>query len=68
MFEHNINLQVHYRPIHLQNYYRKKYGFKKGDFENSENFYENEISLPIYYNLKKKEQFKVIDLIKKLSK
>jgi dTDP-4-amino-4,6-dideoxygalactose transaminase len=66
MSEKNINLQVHYIPIHLQNFYKKKYGFKIGDFKISENFYKNEVSLPIYYNLKKKEQFKVINSIKKV--
>ena len=66
MSEKNINLQVHYIPIHLQNFYKKKYGFKMGDFKISENFYKNEVSLPIYYNLKKKEQFKVINLINKV--
>ena len=34
-----INLQVHYIPIHLQPYYRKKFKFKKGDFPIAENFY-----------------------------
>ena len=68
MYEHNINLQVHYIPIHLQNYYKKKYGFKKGDFINSENFYNEEVSLPIYYNLKKKDQLKIINTIKKILK
>ena len=68
MIEQNINLQVHYIPIHLQNYYKKKYGFKKGDFEISEKFYKNEVSLPIYYSLKKKDQLKVIYLINKILK
>lgn len=64
----NINLQVHYIPIHLQNYYRKKYGFKKGDFKIAENFYKNEVSLPIYYTLTEKQQYRVINVIKKILK
>jgi len=66
MSKSKIFLQVHYIPIHLQNYYKKKYGFKKGDFTNSENFYEQEVSLPIYYGLKKNEQIKVINKIKRV--
>jgi dTDP-4-amino-4,6-dideoxygalactose transaminase len=46
-----INLQVHYIPVHLQPFYKKKYGFEQGDFPVSENFYRNEVSLPIYPDL-----------------
>ena len=58
-----IYTQVHYIPIHYHEYYKKKFNFKKGDFPNSENFYNKEMSLPIYPLLKKKYVFKVIDNI-----
>ena len=61
-----INLQVHYIPIHLQPYYKKK--FKKGDFPVAENFYEEQVSLPIYYSLKNKEVNYIIKQIKNLLK
>ena len=60
MSKKDITLQVHYKPIHLQNYYKNKYGFKKNDFKIAENFYSKEVSLPIYYDLKTKDQIKVI--------
>ncbi|MDC0449603.1 UDP-4-amino-4,6-dideoxy-N-acetyl-beta-L-altrosamine transaminase [Pelagibacteraceae bacterium] len=63
-----INLQVHYIPIHLQPYYKNKLNLKKGDFPVAENFYEKEVSLPVYYNLKNTEQNKVIFEIKKILK
>ena len=63
-----INLQVHYIPIHLQPYYRKKFKFKKGDFPIAENFYEEQVSLPIYYSLKNKEVNYIIKQIKNLLK
>lgn len=43
-----INLQVHYIPVHLQPYYRKRFGYRKGDFPAAEKFYSKEVSLPIY--------------------
>ncbi|MDC0865579.1 UDP-4-amino-4,6-dideoxy-N-acetyl-beta-L-altrosamine transaminase [bacterium] len=46
-----INLQVHYVPVHLQPFYKKNYGFNANDFPISENFYKNEISLPIFPDL-----------------
>ena len=53
LIRRKINLQVHYIPIHLQPYYKKKFNFKKGDFPTSEKFYDEEISMPIYFSLKK---------------
>ena len=61
----NINLQVHYIPIHLQPYYRKKYNFKLGNFPVAEQFYKREISLPIYFSIKNSQIFNIIKLIKK---
>tara|TARA_B100000579_G_scaffold414287_1_gene407760 strand:- start:196 stop:1356 length:1161 start_codon:yes stop_codon:yes gene_type:complete len=63
-----ISLQVHYIPIHLQPYMKKKYGFKKGDFSLSEEFYKKEISLPIYPDLNNNELNFVIDSIIKILK
>jgi UDP-4-amino-4,6-dideoxy-N-acetyl-beta-L-altrosamine transaminase len=51
MRDKGIALQVHYIPIHLQPYYRENYGFRKGNFPISEEFYNREVSLPIYPSL-----------------
>ena len=57
---------MHYIPIHLQPYYKKKFGFKIGDFPYAEKFYKEEVSLPIYYALKDYQQIKVVNAIKKI--
>lgn len=62
----NINLQVHYIPIHLQNFYMKKYGFEKGDFPIAEEFYKNEVSFPIYPDLKQRDVQKIVVNAKKI--
>tara|TARA_B100001123_G_C15332692_1_gene1031778 strand:+ start:3596 stop:4768 length:1173 start_codon:yes stop_codon:yes gene_type:complete len=62
-----IGINLHYLSLHLQPYY-KKFGFKKGDFPNSENYSNSAISLPIYYNLKKTEQIKVINIVRNIIK
>jgi len=64
MKEQGVLLQVHYIPIHIQPLYRKHFGFKEGDFPNSENFYRQEISLPIYPSLSIEKQNYIIDKIK----
>lgn len=57
----DINLQVHYIPVHLQPFYKLNYGFKKGDFVNSENFYSREVSMPIYPDLSIEKQSYVVN-------
>ena len=59
----NMYVNVHYLPIHLQPFYRK-FGFKKNQFSVAEEYSETAISIPIYPDLKKKEQIKIINYIK----
>ena len=66
MLNYNIKLQVHYIPIHLQPYYKKYYGFKKGDFPIAEKFYDREITLPIHFSLKENQVYKIVKSMKKI--
>ena len=50
-----IGINLHYIPVHTQPYYRRL-GFRQGDFPEAERYYNEAISLPIYYDLKEKEQ------------
>ncbi len=61
----NIILQVHYRPIYKFKYYKDLKIFKNVYLNNAEKFYEEEVSLPIYYKLSQKKQKNVINHIKK---
>lgn len=58
-----INSTIHYIPIHFHPYY-KNLGFKKGDFINSEKFYEEAISLPIYPSLNFNQLNYIVRIIK----
>lgn len=62
MKKKKIQLQSHYLPIYRHSFYRKKFNLK--EFPASENFYKRQVSIPIYYTLKKKEILKVASLIK----
>lgn len=55
-----IFAQVHYIPIHLQHYYKKR-GWKKGDFPIAEAYYNKCLSLPMYPGLTNEEQDFVIN-------
>ncbi len=56
-------VNLHYMPIHLSPFFKSK-GFKQGDFPVSENYAETSLSIPIYFDLKKKDVLKVTNLIK----
>lgn len=63
MKKNKVLIQVHYIPVHQQPYYRKNFGFKRNDFPNALNFYEQEVSLPMFPSLSKNNQNSIIDLI-----
>lgn len=54
-----IAVNLHYIPVHRHPYY-ENLGFKKGQFPESEKFYSEAISLPIFPNLTNLQQKKVI--------
>jgi len=64
--ENKIGSQVLYIPVHLQPYYAQKYGYKQGDFPNSENYYKNCLSIPMFPDLSDVEIEYVTDKIKHL--
>ena len=59
----NFFAQVHYLPVHLQPYFRKKFNFKKNSFINAERHAKSSISLPIYPSISKKILYKITNLI-----
>ena len=42
-----MGVQVHYIPVHLQPYYYQL-GYRKGDYPLAEDFYQREISIPLF--------------------
>jgi UDP-4-amino-4,6-dideoxy-N-acetyl-beta-L-altrosamine transaminase len=57
-----IGVNIHYIPIHMQPYY-KNMGFKSGDFPDSEQYYKEAISLPMFPAMSEVEQDRVIDVL-----
>jgi dTDP-4-amino-4,6-dideoxygalactose transaminase len=64
--EKGVGVAVNYRPIHLLKYYRKKFGFKEGDFPVAERIGACTISLPLYPLLKDEEAEYVIESVKEV--
>ncbi|QDF30240.1 UDP-4-amino-4,6-dideoxy-N-acetyl-beta-L-altrosamine transaminase [Halarcobacter anaerophilus] len=59
MREKGIGLQVHYIPINKQPFY-KKLGYRKENTPNTDKYYKEVFSIPMYPGLKNKEQKYVI--------
>lgn len=64
MREKKIGVNLHYIPVHTQPYYQRM-GFDLGDFPESEQYYEEAISLPMYASLTDSEQDQVVEALKK---
>lgn len=54
-----IGVNLHYIPVHTQPYYQNL-GFQWGDFPEAERYYQDTISIPLYYDLKEREQDMII--------
>jgi UDP-4-amino-4,6-dideoxy-N-acetyl-beta-L-altrosamine transaminase len=46
--EREIGVMVHYPPVPLHPYYRKRFGYVPGDFPQAESYYAGAISLPMF--------------------
>lgn len=62
-----IGTSVHFIPLHIQPYYAKKYGYRKGDFPVAEKIYERIISLPLYPKLTASDVERVILAVKEVT-
>lgn len=66
--EENIGTGLHFPAVHLQKYYRERYGFQKGAFPNAEWNSERLFSLPLYPMLEEKDQADVVSAMKHIIK
>lgn len=61
----NIQSQVHYLPVYLHSHY-ESLGYPKGLCPNAEKYYEESMSLPLYYLLKDEDVADVVTAVKKI--
>jgi len=64
--QEGIGSGIHFTPLHLHKFYRETYGYKLGDFPNSEFVGERIISLPLSPALTKSDVNDVINAVQKL--
>ena len=56
--------KVYFEPIHLKTFYKKEFGYKRGDLPMTEEISEKVLTLPLYPTLAKKEIDYIIKNIK----
>ena len=60
MKQKGIGTSVHFLPLHLHSFYRRAFGYRKGDFPHTERESARAISLPLYPGLTRAAQDRVI--------
>ncbi|MFC1667053.1 UDP-4-amino-4,6-dideoxy-N-acetyl-beta-L-altrosamine transaminase [Candidatus Omnitrophota bacterium] len=63
-----IGVHVHYMPLHLQPYYRERFGYKREDFPEAEKFYDRAITIPLFPGLTDSEVEYIIENVLKVVK
>ena len=62
-----IGVNLHYIPVHTQPYYQNL-GFELGDFPQAEQYYQEAISIPLYYDLTEENQERVVAVFRDILK
>ena len=64
LFEARIGCSVHYIPLHLQPYWRDRYGLTPAQFPHSQHAYERMLSLPLYTRMSDADVQRVCDAVR----
>jgi UDP-4-amino-4,6-dideoxy-N-acetyl-beta-L-altrosamine transaminase len=65
--QRGVGTQVHYIPVHLQPYYRRKYGYAPGKCPVAEAYFQHCLSLPLYPAMTDADVQSVITAIRHLT-
>ena len=66
MTAEGIGTSVHFIPLHIQPYWKNRYGFRPEDFPISLEVYQRSVSLPIYPSMTDEEVGRVIKSVRKI--
>ena len=59
-----IGCSNYFSPVHLQPFYRERFGFKEGDFPVTEHVAARTLALPFYNRLTEEDQNQVVEALK----
>ena len=66
MTKRNIGVGVHYIALHLHPYYQRTFGYKRGDFPNTEWISDRTVSLPLSAKLTNEDVEDVIEAVREI--
>ncbi|MCL2678749.1 MAG: DegT/DnrJ/EryC1/StrS aminotransferase family protein [Dehalococcoidia bacterium] len=66
MEAHGVGVGVHYRPVHLEPYYREKHGHHPGEYPVAEHAGENLLSLPFWPEMTEEQISIVVDSLESI--
>lgn len=66
MAEEGIGCSVHFIPLHLQPYWRDRYGLKPDSFPVALDVYNRAVSLPIYTRMTEADAERVVEAVKSI--
>jgi dTDP-4-amino-4,6-dideoxygalactose transaminase/nucleoside-diphosphate-sugar epimerase len=64
--QENIGTGVHFRSLHIQPFYAKKYRLQRGDLPNAAAVSDRLLSLPLYPKMTEQDVLDVIDAVRKI--
>ena len=67
MTKQNIGVGVHYIALHLHPYYLQTFGYKRGDFPNTEWISDRTVSLPLSAKLTDEDVEDVIEAVREIT-
>ena len=62
IFDKDVSVNVHYKPLPLLTAYSSR-GYQMSDYPNAQALWENEISLPVFYDMSDAQLQEVIDAV-----
>jgi dTDP-4-amino-4,6-dideoxygalactose transaminase len=65
--ERGIGVSVHFIPLHIMPYYKKRYSLNEDDFPHTMKAFKQEISLPIWPGISGAQISRVIDVVKSVA-
>ena len=63
--EDGVGTQVHYIPVPAQPYYHRL-GYRPEDYLNAQQYYQEALSIPLFYDLTDEQQELIVSVLKKL--
>jgi len=67
MGQHGVGVAVNYRAVHLLTYFRQRLGHSEGSFPHAERIGHRTMTLPLYPDLAREDQQRVIEVVGKLA-